>query len=203
MFQTKGKLSAVKWMDTQYVFMLSNCFSPKDTTTVQRKSRDGSRQKVSCPKVVSVYNRIMGGVDKFDQLQERYAIGRHSTKWWHRIFYYLIDMAIVNAFILMNVSRKTRVDQLTFRINLARQLIGGFSSRKKRNKPVSFLGNKRSVPDDVRLNNVGTHMPNQTRTYKRCRLCSTKAAEKRTRFICSSCEVPLCIQPCFKRFHGK
>nr|CAI5868372.1 unnamed protein product [Callosobruchus analis] len=64
----------------------------------------------------------MGGVDKFDQLHERYAIGRRSTKWWNRILSYLVDMAIVNSFILMNTSKK-RTDLLTFRINLARQLI--------------------------------------------------------------------------------
>lgn len=203
MFQTKGRLSAVKWMDSKPVYLITNYFSPKDTTIVMRKNKDGTRQKVSCPRVVAEYNRIMGGVDRFDQLHERYSVGRRSTKWWHRILYYLIDMAIVNAFILRNVSRRIKTDQLSFRINLARQLISGFTSKKRRNKPVVFLANKGAVPDEVRLTGVGSHMPNQLATYRRCRLCSTKVAEKRTRFICSGCQVPLCIQPCFKKFHGK
>lgn len=46
--------------------------------------------------MVKVYNNIMGGVDSFDQFRERYAIGRRSVKWWHRNFYFLIDLAIVN-----------------------------------------------------------------------------------------------------------
>jgi len=203
MFETKGKISAVKWMDSKFVYAISNYFCPKETTTVLRRNKTGERETVYCPKVIAEYNKIMGGVDKFDQLHERYAVGRRSTKWWHRIFYYLVDMAIVNSFILMNTARKRTSDQLTFRINLARQLVDGYSSRKRRNKPVLFLANKRAIPEEVRLSEVGKHLPIQNQTYKRCRLCSTKAAEKRTRYSCSSCQVPLCIQPCFNRFHGK
>ncbi|CAH1961300.1 unnamed protein product [Acanthoscelides obtectus] len=203
MFETKAKLFAIKWLDSKNVYVLTNYFCPKDTTTVLPRNKAGERQTVYCPKVVAEYNRIMGGVDKFDQLHERYAVGRRSTKWWHRILYYLIDMSIVNSFILMKINRKRTVDQLPFRTNLARQLINGYTSRKRRNKPVQFLSNKRAVPDEVRLADVGKHLPIQQATYKRCRLCSTKAAEKRTRYMCSSCQVPLCIQPCFNRFHGK
>nr|CAH7761067.1 unnamed protein product [Callosobruchus chinensis] len=203
MFETKGKLSAVKWMDSKCVHVVSNYFCPKETATVLRRNKTGQRETVHCPKAIAEYNKIMGGVDKFDQLHERYAIGRRSTKWWHRILYYLVDMAIVNSFILMNTSKKRKGDQLTFRLNLARQLINGYSSKKRRNRPVFFLSNKRAVPDEVRLSEVGKHLPIQDATYKRCRLCSTKAQEKRTRFVCSSCKVPLCIQHCFNRFHGK
>ena len=32
------------------------------------------------------YIAIMGGVDRFDQLQGCYAIGCRSVKWWHRKF---------------------------------------------------------------------------------------------------------------------
>lgn len=143
MFRTKNYVSAVKWMDNKPVHFLSNFLSPKETTTIDRKKRDGSKEKVSCPQVVEMYNKIMGGVDRFDQLLERYSIGRRANKWWHRIFYYLLDMAIVNAYILMKINKRSKIDQLTFRLNLARQLISGYSSRKRRFKSVNFLSNKR------------------------------------------------------------
>ncbi|KAG5875942.1 hypothetical protein JTB14_032368 [Gonioctena quinquepunctata] len=94
-----GEISAVKWLDSKFVFVLSNHFPPKDTTTMNRKKEDGSREKVFRPRVVADYNRIMGGVDRFDQLHERYAIGRRATKWWHRIFHYVIDMTMDNTYI--------------------------------------------------------------------------------------------------------
>lgn len=203
MFQVKSDVAAVKWMDNNPVSMLSTCFSPRDTTYVQRKDKSGKKVAVSCPRAISYYNQIMGGVDRFDQLREVYEVGRKSTKWWHRIFYYFLDLAIVNAHILMNTDRRRIQDQLSFRINLSRQLIGGFTSRKSRNKPVNFLANKRVVPEEIRLVAVGKHLPKKNTTYRRCRLCSSKIQEKRTRFICLQCNVPLCIDPCFTKFHGK
>lgn len=203
-FETKGRVAAVKWMDNKAVTLLSTAHNPKDTAVVARRNKDGTRVDVPCPLVVEQYNANMGGVDRFDQLRERYAIGRRSVKWWHRILYFLIDLVIVNSFLLWTTSKRQsgNYDQLTFRLRLARQLIGGYSSRKRRGRPIYFKG-KQSVPDEVRLVHVGKHLPNQVLKYRRCRMCSNKGTEKRTRFVCSGCNVPLCVDPCFKKFHGK
>lgn len=194
-------------MDNKPVCMLSTLHCPTDATSVLRRNKDGSRNEIPCPKVVKVFNEIMGGVDRFDQLRERYAIGRRSVKWWHRIFYYLIDLAIVNSFILYKESQKTSnskpCDQLSFRLRLAKQLIDGFSSRKRRGRPVNYVSKKFDVPNDVKYANVGSHLPIVNNNYRRCRHCSTKEAEKRTRYTCSGCEVPLCIKDCFQKFHVK
>ncbi|XP_063219241.1 piggyBac transposable element-derived protein 4-like [Bacillus rossius redtenbacheri] len=204
-FQCKEGVAAIKWMDRKPVTILTTSNNPMCTTTVSRKNKDGTSCHVSCPTGIATYNEIMGGIDHFDQLRERYAIGRRSRKWWHRIMYYLIDLAIVNAFILWKISRREWAshDQLSFRLRLARQLIANFSNRKRKGRPVSFLSNKEMVPKEVRLTKVGDHMPILEKTYRRCRLCSTKVHDKRTRYICKTCNVPLCIEPCFRKFHGK
>ena len=203
-YRTKGNIAAIKWMDNKPVTMLTSSSSPRTVERILRRNRDGTRTEISCPKAVATYNRIMGGVDKFDQLRERYAIGRRSVKWWHRIFYYLIDLAIVNAFVMSKLSKRTGShDQLTFRIRLARQLIGNFSNRKRKGKVPSFMSSKKQVPDDVRLANVGVHIPSTGLTYRRCRHCSTRKVEKRTRCLCTTCSVPLCLDPCFRQFHTK
>lgn len=202
-YKTKSGVSAYKWMDNKAVTFLSTLHSPKTITSVNRKNKDGSLSQVTCPEVVKVYNNIMGGVDRFDQFRERYAIGRRSVKWWHRILYFLIDLAIVSSFILWNVAKGTKIDQLSFRLRLAKQLIGNYTFRKRRGRKVSalYLSKKGKVPDDVRLVSVGEHMPKET-TWRRCRFCSTGASQRRTRFECSKCKVPLCTG-CFEKFHNK
>lgn len=202
LFETSGIVAATKWQDSKPVTLLTTAVSPKDITTVQRKNKDGTRATVYCPKVVEIYNKYMGGVDKFDQKKERYAIGRRSLKWWHRIFYFLIDLSVVNSFILYQISRRTQCDQLSYRITLARQLINNYNSRKRRGKPVHFLANKKTVPEDIRLSGVGSHFPEKG-TYRRCRICSTKANEKRTPYTCSQCKVPICMPVCFRKLHLK
>lgn len=204
MYETKGKISAVKWMDRKPVTMLSTAHDPRKTTTVLRKNKDGTRVDVPCPVVVAEYNSSMGGVDRFDQMRECYAIGRRSVKWWHRIFYFLIDLAIINSFVLWKLNKGCeKEEQLSYRIRLARQLIAGFTSRKRRGRPASFLGKRGCVPEDVRLVKVGNHLPVKNTNYRRCRMCSTKSNEKRTKFVCTACDVPLCVDPCFRKFHGK
>ncbi|KAJ6649681.1 PiggyBac transposable element-derived protein 4 [Pseudolycoriella hygida] len=93
-FAVKNRTAAVKWMDRKAVCFLSSVHSPRNISTVRRRQRNGQRIEVGCPEVVKVYNETMGGVDKFDQLRECYAVGRRSVKWWHRIYYYLVDLAI-------------------------------------------------------------------------------------------------------------
>lgn len=200
-FGVKNKTAAVKWMDRKAVCFLSSAHSPRKVSTVLRRQRNGARIEVGCPEVVKVYNQTMGGVDKFDQLRECYAIGRRSVKWWHRIFYYLIDLAIVNSYVMWKNKSvdPTKCHQLDFRINLARQLINGFSSRKNRGRPPNYF--KQTVPDSIRVSNVGNHMPEKPGNSRRCKLCAAKKVQKRTLFICSCCKVPLCITPCFVNFH--
>lgn len=204
-FATNGHVAATKWMDKKAVGMLSTLHSPRETSSVQRTLINGSKATVHCPKVVSEYNKLMGGVDRFDQFKQCYAIGRRSVKWWPRIMYFLIDLAIVNSYIAYKVSKgaKCRQDQFSFRLNLAKQLIQGFFSRKRRGKPINFHNKTKTVPDDVRFDQVGKHFPKEGFSQRRCKLCSTKLNEKRTHFLCSHCDVPLCVVPCFAKFHNK
>ena len=63
---------------------------------ISRRQKTGSRVDVPCPESVRLYNRFMAGVDKSDQLRGNYKY----------IFWFLFDLAIVNAFILYSRVRK-------------------------------------------------------------------------------------------------
>ncbi|XP_051171549.1 piggyBac transposable element-derived protein 4-like [Leptopilina boulardi] len=201
-FQRKGAVTAIKWMDAKPVTLLSSAHHPTVVTAVKRKTKTGNKIDVSCPLAVSSYNKIMGAVDKFDQLKERYSIGRRSRKWWHRIFYFLIDLAIVNSYIMYKVkngdSKKTHLD---FRVNLAKQLISNTTYRKRTGRPSSFVGKKINLLQEVRKDQFGKHVLQSIESRRRCRFCSTKEKEIRTKYVCKTCDVPLCVEPCFQKFH--
>lgn len=57
------------------------------------------------------------------------------------------------------------------------------------------------VPTELRYKDVGVHMPVALESYKRCKLCSTKTNDKRSKVKCEKCDVALCIVPCFRQFH--
>ncbi|XP_046981064.1 piggyBac transposable element-derived protein 4-like [Schistocerca americana] len=82
-FSVRSCVAAVKWQDSKPVCILSNYHNPKHVTTVLRRNKDGSRSELFCPLAVAEYNKIMGGVDRFDQLRERdprFGIGVAATR---------------------------------------------------------------------------------------------------------------------------
>lgn len=65
--KNKGCVAAVKWMDAKIVTLLSTAHDSETITTVKRTLKNGSKIDVPCPSAVATYNRIMGGVDRFDK----------------------------------------------------------------------------------------------------------------------------------------
>ncbi|GFW22247.1 piggyBac transposable element-derived protein 4 [Trichonephila clavipes] len=86
------------------------------------------------------------------------------------IFYFLTDLAIINSFILWQVNNHNSnrsLDQLTYRIALARQLIDGYFSTKKKRLSASFQAKKCAVSIYVRLDSVGNRMPKKVSNYRK------------------------------------
>nr|CAI5859199.1 unnamed protein product [Callosobruchus analis] len=194
-FATSGDISFIRWIDRgkKPVTVLSSMHNPSSITTVRRTNAKGEKEEVPCPVAVSDYNKYMGGVDKMDQMIERYSVVRKSRRWWMKIFFYFIDVAICNSFVIykssVTANGKKPISHLVFRSILVNELIGTFSSKQKKD-----------VQNTKRLSNVGIHLPEVIKTYRRCALCSTKRQEKRSNVLCSACNVALC-KGCFADFH--
>ena len=52
---------------------------------------------IKCPNIVQQYNASMGGVDLLDSLIALYRIRIRSKKWYHRLVFHFIDMAVVQC----------------------------------------------------------------------------------------------------------
>lgn len=204
---TAEPITAIKWLDTKEVTVLTTAHQPLDTRMIKRTQKDGSGADILCPAAIASYTLSMGGVDLFDHFRSSYPINRKSRKYWMRLFFFLFDASIINAYITYNYSHvPTLHGHRDFRLRLARALIDNHTTRKTHTQTdVVFKKNKKGgrfgVPDEIRLLNVGIHLPEESATYKRCRFCSTKHKEQRTKIVCSSCGVALCAKNCFKTFH--
>ena len=65
----------------------------------RRKRGRGGCESLECPEIINDCNRFMGGVDTADQYYVYYAVGCKGLKWWRRVFYHLLEMAIINAYV--------------------------------------------------------------------------------------------------------
>lgn len=97
-FRFTDDMAAFKWKDNKPIKLVSS-FHGSDKTTVKRTLKDGKKTDVPCPTAIAHYNKNMGGVDKADMLRSLYAMNRKSVKWWHRIFWGLLDIAFVNSYV--------------------------------------------------------------------------------------------------------
>lgn len=194
----KGPVLALTWIDKKAVHAAGTYTQApsQELAEVNRKQKDGTIQKIPCPELVSCYNMYMGGVDKNDQMKSYYTIPVAGKKWWSRVFFYLIDRSIYNRFVVEQESpNHGKRSQKLFRIDLAKQLIGTFCSRRKRGRPSDehLLARhvERHFPDFLPTNKKGK------RKESRCKVCKTK----KTSYFCPDCDVGLCAAPCFRLYH--
>ena len=199
---TDQKVNFIKWMDTKAVHVISNCEKADGCIETPRRQK-GSQDKISVhvPVMVKEYNKYMGGVDLSDQLKSYYAIDmRCRYKYYLRVIFDIVDTTVVNGYLnFKKLNPQSKMSHLEFRQEVVRGLICGHSSRKYKFPSAPI---KRSMCK-TRLENC-EHLPNVMPHRKRCKYCTKRGFDNRSRFECMTCDVPLCIQPernCFGDFH--
>lgn len=213
-------VTSVAWKDNKNVFLSSTFAGELPKGKVNRFDKKQKKKiEIECPNLVFEYNRHMGGVDLFDSLIGRYKIVMRSKKWYMRLFYHLLDMTLVNAWLLYKRAAFQRNESNTlklaeFRAEVANCLCRvGTERTSKRGRPSDVENQivqkkKRSTttsyipPKDIRLDGK-FHWPLYTATRQRCKfpLCKYCSQVK-----CNKCGVYLCLSKnnnCFLQFHTK
>ncbi|KAF2898614.1 hypothetical protein ILUMI_07560 [Ignelater luminosus] len=210
------EVSNVSWKDNKIVNLLSSFVGKEPQIIVRRYDQKlKNHLDVSCPQIVAVYNKHMGGVDLLDSPIRRHRIKLQSKKWYFRIFYHLIDLAVINARLLYKrvclAKGAKPVNQKQFRMDVGRCLcMSGKRSIKRRRSNTAIeeqLEIKRmkcpSVkipPKDVRKDLV-EHWPEWKDTRRRCKYPSCSSL---TYVACTKCKTYLCFNKnsnCFQKFH--
>ena len=149
----------------------------------------------------------MGGVDLHDQNRRYYNLALKAVKWWRYLFWFLLDVSIINSFILYKETVDKPMSHLQFQLQLSEELIGRFCARKKAGRPCS------SQP--VGPSNVLEHVYDRVVAGRAgcCENCRKRRREvpkgsalkkkrvSKTRFGCCGCWVVLCKGQCFEEWH--
>jgi len=214
------QLSAVRWFDNRPISFLSAFVGVQPVSEIKRYNRvRNEEQQVPCPKVVQVCNQHMAGVDLLESLIGAHRTKIRSQKWYHRVFFHLVDLSVVNAWLLYRRSFPSNCKLLRlhdFKADIAEGLCKQgkdvFRSRMlKRSRPLTDvpIAAKRQKPGftpqpcaDVRYDGIG-HWPEWQNVRARCRLEGCKCV---SRVVCRKCRVSLCHNPrndCFFAFHHR
>lgn len=133
----------------------------------------------------------MGFVDKFDHLKSIYTVDRKSKKWWHRIFFHFLDVAVINSYILHKMLTYSEIDTAKqFRLTLLYELcaMGRSAETPLQKRPLSSSPQdapryKKRVSMETRFSNVD-HMPVKG-TRRRCAYCSTEKNSPISHDLCA------------------
>jgi hypothetical protein len=186
----RGQLGCLMWNDKRPVLFLSTHRRVDNLITT---TPINGRPSITRPAVAMDYNFNKGHVDMVDQLRSYYVVERRGRRTWPALAWWLLDMCIINAYKLWCVDTNTKHGVLTFREQLLKQIAAAYPSPLTHVQP--------DVPGRGHRRTVG-HWPKHSHLARKCVLCTRgRAGGGRSRVVCELCEVHLCIDPCFKRYH--
>lgn len=196
-----NELMIMKNKDRKDIYFLSTIFYTGTVTSISHN------KEVVKPKLVSVYNNTMEGVDLCDSILSSYICSRKRIKkYYQKQFRHLLDITSLNSYIIFQKlgGKETRLEYL---LKIIEGMIEKYSSYTY--KP---LGRKPLSENPIRL--TGRHFPvyiheteRKKNSARRCQvhkqLSDSSKHRKETRFMCNVCKVPLCAVPCFEIYHTK
>ncbi|XP_048575717.1 piggyBac transposable element-derived protein 4-like [Nematostella vectensis] len=209
-----GVCLAQQWKDNRPVTILSSIECANDYVIVSRKVKSREQWtniEVRQPMAINNYNSYMNGVDRSDQLMTKNNALSKCRRWWKVLFFHMIDIAVVNSYILFQLHRAQNPDNTAlyrpkkysvaeFREELVRQLVGleEFGPPPAHKPPTRAPNQFETV-----------HMPMMSDVKRNCKVCyATTGKELKVR---TYCEAPQCqaylhltsTQNCFKIWHSK
>ena len=126
------KISAVCWVDSKPVFLLSTATNPCDPNCMAARWVPGRRDRVEFPTspILLEYQVFMRGIDVVDQQRGEYTVQLQSHKWWHRLLLWTLDSATLNSFLLYRADCEnagmTVFSRVFWHYTLAMHLIGPY-----------------------------------------------------------------------------
>lgn len=215
-----GNLMLTKFHDRKIVYLLSTIDRAENVPS--GKTNPASGAPIHRPEVVVNYDKFMGGVDRSDQMVSYATFSARTLKWWKRVIFHVLSLAVLNSYILYKHVTADRVPMLhrVFRKKLVEQLIASVNpddvpgmTNRSRGRP--------STAADPLMRLQGRHFPSKivgtgkkVNISRACVVCApaerellARVGEKRKRcgressYQCDSCKVALCVDPCFRLYH--
>lgn len=198
-----NKELVLAWQDKRMIFMLSTYYNAA-TETLQRMNREKVVENVTKPTAIIEYTKHMGAVDRFDHYCSSYSFLRKSIKWWKKTFFWLLEVAVVNSFIIYNQTHPgNHLNHIHYREALILHLV----QEQRAVQPARRRGRPSTFDKEERLNKHKHFIASyENKKTKDCSVCSdrkTPGCRRKTVFYCETCSRQPGLHPgkCFKDYH--
>ena len=212
-------IAVVTWFDNKPVHLASTFLQVEPQQEIERYNKNSKNfVTIKRPNIVTEYNKNMGGVDLADMLLSLYRIPVRSKKYYHRLVFHLLDIALINAWLLYRryfISSRMVKDRcislLLFKLDVVNSLTYYRPIIKRGRPSTSAAGIMESptLPKTIRQKRPHSciskdnydHLPEYIEKQMRCKNYNCSG---RTNVQCIKCKISLCFTPkrnCFRDFH--
>ena len=94
------RMATCVWFDSCPVHFLSTSSDPFAPGCTTKRWVSGERNDYPTSPIQKEYQEMMRGVDVVDQCRVEYTTQIMSHKWWHRLFFFVLDSSLGNAYVL-------------------------------------------------------------------------------------------------------
>ena len=142
----------------------------------------------------AVINKMLG-VDKSDQLASYYAFLRKSVKWWRKVFFWLLEVSVINSYIVYKQTLQQVGQEPLSHLQYRRSVVLSLVSYQLQLPPRQRPGRRADMSLE-RLRPV-PHFSEESGNRKDCRVCSRAGHRRKTTFFCATCSDKPPLHPDF------
>jgi hypothetical protein len=133
------------------------------------------------PESIQFYNSTKFGVDMVDQMARKYTVKASSRRWPLQIFFNILDLAAINAWILYKETTGIQIQRKEFLFQLAEQLYTKYRAARQKHS---------SEHEDPQRST--TTSSNVIHSNKR-KICQVRLCQNnKTNHICEKCQKYVC-----------
>ena len=204
----RGPVLALRWRDKRDITMLSTTHPGRMVNT--GKLDPVTREEIVKPDVVIDYTKNMRLVDKSDMQIASVECMRRTMKWYKKLFFHLLDVALLNAFNLYKLHTGKSTSLRKYSLQVVKQLVDIYGTpeqtRPGRRTPAAAPVERLAGAAFIREHHlVKMPLTPAGRVMQRdCHVCTTTTLRPKTRkrvsTWCPKCQVSLCDN-CFVDYH--
>ena len=144
------------------------------------------------PEIITFYNSTKGGVDMVDQMAGKYDTSRNSRRWSLTVFYTLLNVSTINAYILYCHNPKNKLNRRLFIKSVSMLLVQEALKGRLQNIHLSRdlrSGIRRMLPE-LEESSTSSQASTSNRA-KRCALCE-RSRDRKVKTLCTTCGKHVC-----------
>ncbi|CAH2089749.1 unnamed protein product [Euphydryas editha] len=147
------------------------------------------------PETVSFYNKTKFGVDVLDQMARKYSVKAGSRRWPLQVFYNILDLAAINAWILYKETCDENITRKQFLFQLAEELSSEYrccrkeASNQKQERKAMDCTPENSKESPYKRKSCQIRLCNKNRAIYTCNTCNKYVCGKCSSQITCTCKI--------------